>query len=296
MPQSKRPLIAYACLITAALLWSGNHVVGRAVAGLIPPIGISMARWLVPALILWPFAHRHLRNDWPTIRKYPVRMIWFGVTGGALFSVGQYVGLQYTSALNVSVLNSLVPVLIVAAGASIFADRIRIVTAAGIATSFLGVMVLITRADLNVLLSLSFAYGDIIIVMNMAVFAIYAATLRLKPNVHWISFTFVMAVIATLSTLPFAAYEWLQGARPVITAATLAASAYIVVCTSLVAFVAWNTGVAMIGAVRSGPFLHLIPVFTTVLGYAALNEGVALFQVFGFVLILMGVGLASVRS
>src|SRR5262245_48341424 len=91
----------------ASLAWSGNHILGRAIEGKVPPLGISTVRWLIPALLLWPFVRHHVKRDWPAIKARWGIMLWLGITGGALFSALQYVGLQFTTALNVSVLNSL---------------------------------------------------------------------------------------------------------------------------------------------------------------------------------------------
>src|SRR5258707_1459692 len=104
----------YILLALAGLFWSGNHIVGRAIAGIVPPIGISAARWLLPAIVLWPFAKPYLERDWPRIKSHWRLLLFLGVSGGAIFTVGHYVGLQYTTALNGSVLNSLSPVVIVA--------------------------------------------------------------------------------------------------------------------------------------------------------------------------------------
>lgn len=90
----------YLLLALASLFWSGNHIVGRAIGGQVPPIGISTVRWLIPAIVLWPFAHAHVQRDWPLMRTHWRVMLWLGVTGGALFTVLQYVGLQYTGAVN----------------------------------------------------------------------------------------------------------------------------------------------------------------------------------------------------
>jgi len=104
----------YILLALAALFWSGNHIVGRAIGGEVPPIGISTVRWLMPTIALGIFAFPHIKRDWPVIRSHWGILLWLGIVGGALFTAGQYIGLQYTTALNVSVLNSLVPVLIIA--------------------------------------------------------------------------------------------------------------------------------------------------------------------------------------
>jgi drug/metabolite transporter (DMT)-like permease len=285
----------YLLLAAAALFWSGNHIVGRAIGGHVPPIGVSTIRWLIPAVLLWPWARPHLERDWPVIRRHWPAMLWLGLTGGALFTALQYIGLQYTSALNVSVLNSLVPVLIVGTGAVLFRDRISPPQLAGIAVSSLGVLIIIGHGSPQALLHLQFNGGDLIIVFNMLVFAVYAACLRLRPPMHALSFIFVFAVLSTLLTAPFAVVEFWRGARFEIDGPMIAAVAYVSIFPSLVAFMAWNRGVELIGANRAGPFLHLVPIYTAVFGTTLLGERLAVFHVAGFGLIIVGVWLASVR-
>src|SRR5262245_12385956 len=296
-PQPRRPRgNPYLLLALASLFWSGNHIIGRAIGGHVPPIGISTVRWLVPALVLWLLARRHLEHDWPSVRAHWRILLWLGITGGALFTVLQYVGLQYTSALNVSVLNSLVPVLIVPAGAALFGDRISAVQLGGIVISSLGVLSIISGGRLETLTRFEFNVGDVLILINMILFAIYAACLRLSPQIHWLSFIFVLAVIASASTMPFFVWEMLSGNTFEPTMLTLFSLVYVSIFPSVLAYAAWNRGVELIGANRAGPFLHLIPVYTAVLSSALLGETLATQHVAGFLLILTGVWLASVRK
>ena len=295
--QERAPLALFAnpylLLALAALFWSGNHILGRAIAGHVPPIGISTVRWLIPALLLWLLARQHIKRDWPLIRAHWGIMLWLGLTGGALFTVLQYVGLQYTSALNVSVLNSLVPVLIIAAGTILFRDRIGAGQIAGIATSSAGVLIIIAQGQFETLRHLQFNWGDLIIIVNMMVFAIYAAYLRKRPQIHWLSYMFVLAVISSASTMPFFILESMAGNSFQPTLLTFAAIAYVSIFPSVLAFAAWNRGVELIGANRSGPYLHLIPIYTALLASTLLGEKLAAHHVIGFVLIISGVWLAS---
>lgn len=286
----------YLLLAVAALFWSGNHIVGRAIGGHVPPLAISTIRWMIPAAVLWALAHRQIRQDWPTIRAHWKIMLWLGLTGGALFTALQYVGLQYTSALNVSVLNSLVPVLIVATAALMFRDRINGRQMAGIALSSLGVLVIIAHGQFETLLVLGFNWGDLIILFNMIVFAIYAVYLRLRPRIHWLSFMFIFSVISAAGTLPFFIWETLGGNPLRLTLLTVVSIAYVSIFPSVLAFAAWNRGVEMIGANRAGPFVHLVPVYTAIVAGALLGEHLAAYHVAGFVLIIAGVWLASKRD
>jgi drug/metabolite transporter (DMT)-like permease len=286
----------YLLLAVAALFWSGNHIVGRAMGGHVPPLSVSTIRWLFPAAVLWALAHRQIRQDWPTIRAHWKVMLWLGLTGGALFTALQYVGLQYTAALNVSVLNSLVPVLILATGALLFRDRVSPRQIGGIALSSLGVLVIIAHGQFETLRNLGFNWGDLIILFNMTVFSVYAACLRMLPRLSPLSFLFVLAVISSVGTLPFAVWEAMSGHTLTLDWLTVASIAYVSFFPSLVAFAAWNRGVELIGANRSGPFLHLVPICTALVGGVVLGERLAAFHVAGFVLIIAGVWLASKRT
>jgi drug/metabolite transporter (DMT)-like permease len=285
--------IAYVMLPAASLFWSGNHVLGRAIAGHVPPIGIALIRWLIPALVLLVVAHRELRDDWPQIKANWKTLLWLGLTGAAIFGVLQYVGLQYTSALNVSLINSTVPALIVLFGALVFRDSTTPFQLLGILISGIGVALIVCRGEFAVLLGLQFNVGDLIILLNMIIFAIYAVSLRLRPPLHWKSFLAVLAIVSTIFTLPFFLWEMSNGVFFERSWLTLFAIFYVSTFAAFFAQAAWNLGVERIGANRSGPFLHLIPVYTALLGAFLLDETLAPFHVLGFAIILVGVWLAS---
>jgi drug/metabolite transporter (DMT)-like permease len=285
----------YLLLAVAGLCWSGNHVIGRAAAGHIPPFGLSTARWLLPALVLLPLAKPYLQRDWPLIKAHWRILVFLSVTGGALFSALQYLGLQYTSALNVSVFNSLVPVLIVATGAMIFGDRLTLPQIFGILTSLAGVIVIVTRLDFGALAGLAFNGGDLIILFNMGAWAIYSSYLRLRPAIHWTSFLFVMAVTSCLMTAPLFVWEHLSGFTFQPTLLTVGAILYVAIFPSVIAMAAWNRGVELIGANRAGPFLHLVPLYSAALAYALLGEQLRAYHLLGFALILSGVYFAARR-
>ena len=288
--------VAYLLVAVSALCWSGNHILGRAIAGHVPPFAISTIRWLLPALILWPFARPHLKRDWPAIRQHWKLILFFGLIGGALFGALQYVGLQYTTAINVSVLNSLVPVLIGAAGVALFGDWLTRAQMLGISVSLAGVLVIISKASLTTLGSLGFNWGDLIILFNMGMWAVYSACLRLRPALHWLSFTFMLAVISGLATLPFWVLEHASGLVLQPTLLTVGALAYVSVFPSLVAYACWNRGVEMIGANRAGVFLHLVPLYSAGLAGLLLGESLMLYHIAGFLLILGGVWLAARKA
>src|SRR5262245_42564996 len=186
---------AYLLLALASLCWSGNHLMGRAIAGHVPPLTISTLRWLLAAAVLFPFVREHLKKDWPLIRSHFGVLIYLSLIGGGVFGALQFVGLQLTTALNVSVMNSLGPLTIAAASAVMFRDRLSGGQLAGIVISLLGVLAIITKLDPGVLTHFTFNVGDILVLINMVLWGVYSASLRWRPPIHPASFMFVFSAI-----------------------------------------------------------------------------------------------------
>src|SRR5262249_43412944 len=143
------------------------------------------------------------------------------------------------------------------------------------------------------LAQLELNWGDLIIIFNMTVFAVYSAGLRLRPPIHWVSFLFLLSIVSAIAQLPFVAWEALSGYVLQPTWATILAVAYVAIFPGLLALAAWNRGVELVGANRAGPFLHLVPLYSAVLASTLLGEELAIHHIVGFALILIGVWLAS---
>ena len=287
---------AYLLLALAGLCWSVNHILGRAIAGQVPPFALSVARYLLAALILLPFVRAQLARDWPLIRAHFGMLIYLSVIGGGLFSALQFLGLQLTTAMNVSVMNSLAPVLIAAVSAVMFGDRLNARQMLGVLVSLSGVLAIISQLDLHVLTTLAFNWGDLLVLLNMLLWAVYSASLRLRPPIHPMSFLFVFCAISGLSSLPLWAYEHASGFVLQPTWLTAFAFFYVTVFSTIIAFAFWNRGVELIGANRAGIFLHLVPIYSALLTGAVLGEPLMGYHVVGFVLILAGVFLTARRA
>ena len=285
----------YLLLAIAPLCWAGNHIVGRAIAGHVPPGGVSLMRWLLAAMVLLPFAVGHIRRDWEMLGSKPWTIVCLSMAGGGLFGTLQFIGLQYTVALNAAVFNSTVPAFIVIAAAVIFRDPVRPLQVIGILTSLAGVIVIVGKGDPAVLSTLSFNMGDIIIIANMALFAVYSACLRLKPALHWMTFMMALSIISALGNVPLAIWEHFDGEPLEATPETVLAVLYAGICTSVIAYACWSRGIELIGAARAGVFLHLVPVYGALLSTLLLGEAIRPYQLIGLGFILTGVTMAARR-
>jgi drug/metabolite transporter (DMT)-like permease len=284
---------AFLLLPLAALCWAGNHAFARAAGGHVPPASMAVVRWIIVALVVLPFALPRLHADWPRVRSRPGLMLLFAVTGGGAFGTLQFVALHFTTALNMGVVGSVAPAFIVAASWLLFRERLAPLQLVGVLISLSGVLAIVSRLDVVRMAGLSFNSGDLIIIANMMLWAIYAACLRARPRVHATTFMLAMAVLSALGNLPFAMGEFAFGYRLQPTWLTVATTLYATFVTTLLAYVAWNHAVDIVGAPRASAFLHTIPLFSALLATTFLGETVEPYHVLGFAMILAGVTLVA---
>jgi drug/metabolite transporter (DMT)-like permease len=277
----------------AAACWAGNHIVARTISGHVPPASLGVVRWALIALVVLPFALPHLPSDWPKLRRSAGIMLLLGGVGGGLFGTLQFVALHFTTALNMGVVGSVAPAFIVAASWLLFGDRLNGPQLVGVTISLTGVLAIVTRLDAGRLASISFNAGDLIIIANMVCWALYSACLRLRPDVHPMTFMLALAAVAGLGNVPFALMEHAFDYRLQATALTLLGLLYSAFVTTLLAYFAWNRGVDIVGAPRASAFLHTIPVFSALLATTILGETIEPYHILGFSLILGGVTLAA---
>lgn len=284
----------YLLLTLTSLFWGGNAVVGRAVVDEIPPVALAQIRWSLAFLLLIPFAWSRLRDDLPVIRRHIGVILLLTVTGITAFNTLQYWSLQYTTATNVSVLQSSAPLLIGLWSWALWRDPLTRGQLAGVATSLVGVLAIVSGGELNRLLGLTLNVGDVVMLVAIADYALYSALLRQRPGIAPISFLAVTIGLGAVLLLPLSLAEFAFGARIApLDAGGIAALAYVAVFPSILSYMFFNRGVHLIGANRAGPFFHLIPLFGSLLAIIFLGERPGWHHLIGAVLIIGGVFIAG---
>ncbi|MEJ8574110.1 DMT family transporter [Microbaculum marinum] len=284
---------AYLLLTLTTLFWAGNIVLGRLVAGHVPPVALASVRWGGAFLILLPFAWPHLKRDWPVIMRHMPMMLVLSFTGITAYNTMVYFGLQFTGALNGVLLQSSQPLIIALATFLIFGERLTMRQAAGILISLAGVTVIICQGDMARLLAIHFNFGDLVILAAVALYGLYSALLRKRPSIHWISFLSATFLFGSILLAPVLVWEASTGYVPTLDLMTVAACLYVAIFPSLIAYAFFNRGVELIGANRAGPFFSLMPLFGALMAVFFLGERFELFHAIGMVAILSGVALAT---
>lgn len=287
----------YVFLTLAPLFWAGNFVFGKPLTEALPPFGINLIRWVLALIILVPLTLA-LEGRFPR----PARHLWPGlfamaITGVLMFNALVYLSLEYTTSTNAALINGTTPILTIILAATIGLDRLTRRRTVGAFLSLIGVGWIVSRGSLETISSLSFNYGDLVMLVAALLWAIYTILVnRVLRTLSPLATTTLITVLA----LPFlgviGGYE--LATRPIgpISPVVVIGLLYVGAMASVVAFLSWSIGVRGIGAARSSIFLNLTPVFTAVIAVLALGERIGPAQLVGGLLVICGVTLASSRG
>jgi len=280
-------------LALAMLFWAGNWVIGRALRDAMEPFTLNFVRWALATLILAPFALPALRTQLDVIRRHWAILLALALTGVSLFHALVYLGLRTTTTVNGILLNSSLPLFILACSWILERERATPRQLGGMLLSLAGILVILSRGEPASLLELDVHAGDAWVLLAMPVWGLYSVLLKRRPAaLGGIGFLFVISALGTLLLLPAAI---ISPPRWPGTEAALGV-AYIAVFASILAFICWNRGVAIVGANVAGFTLHLLPLFGTALAILVLGESFQAFHAVGFATILAGVVVATRKA
>lgn len=287
---------AWPLLILANLFWSCNIVLGRGVVGMVPPIALAYWRWTGAFLIAVGFAWPRLKQDLPVLLRHWPMMLLLSATGIASYNTMSYIGLTSTTALNVLLLQSAGPLIIIIWAFALFGERPTAWQSAGVLLSLIGVATIAAHGSVETLLHLQLNRGDIWILAAMVIYGIYAAMFRRRPAAHPLSFLITTMGLGSMMILPFYLWEVANGGRIEGGPPAWLAMAYIAVFPSFVAYLFFNRGIELIGAARAGQSWHLMPVFGSILAVMFLDETFYIYHAVGIALIGGGIAVASLRA
>lgn len=281
-------------LLLPPLLWAGNFIAGRAVSHEVPPVALSLIRWGLAFLCLLPFAIKPFLRDRVHYLNYRWHVLGTAMTGVLAFNLLVYWGLHSTSATNGIILNSFIPFLVAIFGGLFYQQRLSTRQLLGLLISLIGVLTVVSHGDIQVLRSLAFAPGDMIIFVAMICWALF--TLWLKQIPAFIDRTGLMlcqVLIALILLLPLYIWEKQTAVTTIDHVQTVWSLLYIGIFPSVIAFLAYAKAVTLVGSVRASVFIHAMPIFGSLLSSVLLSEPFHGYQLAGMLTIFWGIGLAN---
>ena len=301
-----------ALLLVPPLMWAGNALMGRLLAGTLPPLALNALRWSVALVLLLPLgaavlATRERRRE-ILARWQPLALL--GGLGMGAYNALQYLALQTSSPINVTLIASSMPLWMMTLGVLFYREHPRPAQWLGAALSALGVLTVLLRGDVGALRQLQLVPGDLWMLLAAFSWALYSWRLARPPAAlagdqrpawDWAGFLLLQVLFGLVWASGAAGLEAVLGVTPTpavppVSGWVLAASLlFLGVGPSLLAYRCWGIGVAAVGPAVAGFFANLTPLFAALLSALWLGEPPRAYHGLAFACIVGGIWLSSRR-
>jgi drug/metabolite transporter (DMT)-like permease len=288
-------LIGVSLAVLATLIWSGNFIVARGVYKQIPPVSLAFYRWLTASVIIFPFAYKYFKNEWPVVKKSWRYFFWISLTGIALFNTFVYIGGHYTSAINLALIGTTSsPIMSVLLARMFLKESIGWLKIIGMAICIGGILFLLSKGDFQNLVYFKFTKGDAWVLLAALNFAIYNTLVRKKPAaVSRVNFLFVVFALGTILLSPFYLGELFYGPPVKWNMDLVYVILYLGLGASVICFLIWNIAIHKLGSGPTALFGNLIPIFSSLEAVIILHEEFTDNHIISMVIVFTGLLIAN---
>ena len=282
-------------LVCATLFWAGNFMIGKyAFFTEIPPLSLVFYRWTLVWIILLPFTYKEIVKYKDTILSNLPLLFFLGFTSVGLFNSFTYLSLVYTQVINASLFNTAIPAIIILLCFLFKVEKTNRFQILGLIISVGGILAIITKLNLDILLSLNFNKGDLIMIGGVITWGVYSTLLKKKKfTLPLLTLVHIICTFGLISVFPQFLYEYSNGQLINFDVNIVYTLIYLALFPSIGSYYCWAGAVSIIGANRAGIFLSLIPLFSTIMAIFFYNEQFQLFHLIGAILIILGLFISN---
>ena len=275
--------------------WAGNTVAGRMSTGEMSPMVVVFLRWLIISIFLILFLNQNLIASVKLIRGRFVWLCLMGSLGLTGFNALFYIAAQNTTAINLGIIQGIMPAIILVGSVIIFKETVNITKITGLVIAFLGVLVVVSQGDYERVILLSFNYGDIVMLCACFFYSGFTLGLKKKPIIDPIILMTYFSLSALIFSLPLLITEYYLGSTQLpTTRIAWLTILYIAFVPSFLAQVFFIRGVELVGASKAGLFINFLPIFAAILGVLLLGERLYVYHLISLLVVLLGVYLFMV--
>ena len=284
-------------LVCATLFWAGNFMIGKyAFFTEIPPLSLVFYRWTLVWIILLPFTYKEIVKYKDTILSNLPLLFFLGFTSVGLFNSFTYLSLVYTQVINASLFNTAIPAIIILLCFLFKVEKTNGFQILGLIISVCGILAIVTKLNLNILLSLNFNKGDLIMIGGVITWGVYSTLLKKKRfTLPLLTLVHVICTFGLIIVFPQFLYEYSNGQSINFDFNMIYTLIFLALFPSIGSYYCWAGAVSIIGANRAGIFLSLIPLFSTIMAIFVYNEQFKLFHLIGAILIILGLFLSNMK-
>ncbi|GFM82969.1 membrane protein [Pseudomonas cichorii] len=280
----------YAFPLLTILIWAANTVITKAASEVIFPAEIGFYRWLLAGLLFTPFMLRPVWKNRALIKPVLGKIVVLGVLGMAVYQSLAYFAASMTTATNMGIIQSLVPMMALGLSIACLGNRLTFGALFGAVLSFAGVVVVVSAGNLAGLIEQGINRGDAMVLVAAAAYAVYSTLLKkwqlcLPP----LQLLYLQILIAIIVLFPL----FILSPRTGLNMSNIPMVLYAAIPTSMLAPWLWMTAIMRLGPSRTTLFFNLMPIATALIAAAFLGEQLALYHLTGGALTLCGVILAE---
>tara|TARA_B100000614_G_scaffold105408_1_gene94953 strand:+ start:955 stop:1824 length:870 start_codon:yes stop_codon:yes gene_type:complete len=282
-------------LVCATLFWAGNFMIGKfAFISNIPPMSLVFFRWSLVWLILLPFTLKEIIKHKDVIMANLPLLFFLALTSVGLFNSFTYLSLVHTQVINASLFNTAIPAIIILLCFILNIEKTNKFQIFGLIISVLGILSIITKLNLEILISLNFNKGDLIMIGGVITWGLYSSFLKKKKfTLPLLTLVQILCTFGLIFILPQFLFEFSQGQKINFNINIFYILLFLAIFPSIGSYYCWAGAVAIIGANRAGIFLSLIPLFSTIMAIFFYNERFQFFHLIGAILIIIGLFLSN---
>jgi drug/metabolite transporter (DMT)-like permease len=299
-PNQKLSLSTVLLLSVPPLMWAGNAIVGRLVRAAVPPMTLNLLRWTIALAVLVPLGRAAFRQGSGVLLHWR-RYALLGLLGIGMYNSLQYLALQSSTPINVTLVASGMPVWMMLVGRLFFGVPVRRWQVVGALLSILGVLVVLCRGDIHQLLGLRLVAGDLYMILATIAWSFYSWML-LQPNDvpalrgDWAAFLLTQVAYGVLWSGLFTGVERSLGAPAIAWSGQVAAALlFVALGPAVLAYALWGAGVRRAGPSVGAFFVNLTPLFAALLSSAFLGESPHAYHALAFALIVGGIVVSARR-
>ena len=286
---------AYIMLVCASLFWAGNFMIGKyAFLEEIPPLSLVFYRWSLVWIILLPFTYKEIIKYKDTILNNFTLLFLLGLTSVGLFNSFTYLSLLHTQVINSTLFNAAIPAVIILLCFLFKIEKTNKFQILGLIISVGGILAIVTRLKLDILLSLNFNKGDLIMIGGVITWGVYSTLLKKKKfTLPLLTLVHVICTFGLICVFPQFLYEFSNGQVINFDINLVYTLIFLALFPSIGSYYCWAGAVSIIGANRAGISLSLIPLFGSIMAITIYEETFQFFHLIGAIMIILGLFLSN---
>ncbi len=287
--------LAYILLILATLFWSGNFIIGKfATLFQIPPLTLNFFRWGLVWLILMPFTFKEILNKMDYVKENWILISTLGILSISTFNSVVYFSLNYTQVINAVLMLAAIPAVVMVLSSLLKIEKTNLFQLIGLFLSIIGILVIISNADIQKILSLNFNKGDLSMLLCIFSWSLYSTLLK-KKKLPFSQFSLIqlMVTVGLIFLIPQYYYEHSVGLELNPGKVFYIILSYVVLFPAIAAYYCWNKAIGLIGPNRSSMFIQLMPLFSALMAIVIFNEKFEMYHFFGAGFIILAIYLSN---